>query len=162
MTILSYDNPLKVWTLDSTVVKPDLLSNDFCSINKKVLRPPCELLQYLFERSSPDVQVGFFGTGVHNESFDLPTKTIADFTFPRLRHLSVYAIYSSPYDGLSRLLGLLDQCSKNLKTLRLGIKAPNGTEHFEQIGDEPKGWTSLKELILLKFNNNVYTEAFFS
>jgi hypothetical protein len=143
-----------------------------------------EMLQYLFERCPPDVQVGFFGATIHNESFGLPAKIITDFTLPRLRHLFLNVFCGSPSAGIPMLMGLLNQCSTILETLEIGIRTSclepeyvfgilySEPEHgIETLYSEPKhfvdeneskSWTSLKELVLLKCSDNTYTEVFLS
>ncbi|KAK3811024.1 MAG: hypothetical protein J3Q66DRAFT_414473 [Benniella sp.] len=122
---------------------------------------PLQLYQHLIECCSSDVQVDYFqieldaldpSQHVYNSRMDL-----IDFTIPRLRHLSIRMDPRTAQE-MSRLMGLMDQCSSTLETLYLGINISWSIKK-SQAKDEPKVWVSLKELTF-QFFSRTDTDAF--
>ncbi|KAK3811124.1 MAG: hypothetical protein J3Q66DRAFT_443373 [Benniella sp.] len=128
---------------------------------------PRELLQHLFKRCPPEVQVGFFDVRIQDmdlESGDIE-KAIIDFTLPRVRYLFVDVDRTSPLSSIAKLMDFLGQRSIVLETIELRLRAKISNSRMRRAEGEhmrgiPKSCTSLKELILDIQTDNTDADAF--
>ncbi|KAK3810806.1 MAG: hypothetical protein J3Q66DRAFT_350261 [Benniella sp.] len=123
-----------------------------------------ELLHHLYKHCTAIQMHELDLSAEYLECNDL-LRTLGEYVIPHVRHLLIGSSYRHRFIESWRLKYLLDRCSNTLEKLSLFVDVSYIEDREFDVDDEqqamePKGWTSLKELKLMVFNDISDSQAF--